>query len=150
MVDMSDLAKDNPRLRPKGLRRTRLRRERSGGSNTAQPVAPAQPVADAALGGLESVSATEAKNSFGAVLDKVMAHGRIAITKHDEVRAVVLSVQAYEALLSNQHDPLRALQEEFDGLVERMQQPAATDAGRALFDASPAKLGRAAVASCRD
>lgn len=98
---------------------------------------------------LESMSATEAKNSFGSVLDRVMAGGKIAITKHEEVRAVVLSAREYEALLSNQHDPLRALHGEFEELVARMQTGAAKRAGRALFEATPARLGRAAVANLR-
>jgi prevent-host-death family protein len=102
-----------------------------------------------ALEELESVSATEAKNSFGAVLDKVMAGGKIAITKHEEVRAVVLSLREYESLLSNQHDPMRALHAEFEALIERMQTPRAKRAGRALFDASPTRLGAAAVAAAR-
>ena len=101
------------------------------------------------LSELESVSATEAKNSFGAVLDKVMAGGKVAITRHEEVRAVVLSLQEYESLLSNQHDPLRALHAEFDALVERTQTPRAKRAGRALFDASSARLGAAAVGAAR-
>lgn len=98
---------------------------------------------------LATVSATEAKNSFGAVLDRVMADGGIAITKHDEVRAVLLSVRQYEALLAGQRDPLSDLADEFDSLVERMQTPKARAAGRALFDATPARLGRAAVARRR-
>ena len=95
------------------------------------------------------MTATEAKNNFGALLDSVIEKGRVAITKHDEISAVVLSRREYELLLSNQHDPLRALREEFDGLVQRMQAPAAKRAGRALFGATPARLGRAAVAGAR-
>jgi prevent-host-death family protein len=98
---------------------------------------------------LESVSATEAKNSFGTVLDKVMAGSKIAITKYEEIRAIVLSVQDYEALLSNQYDPLRALRGEFEELVDRMQTAKAAASGHALFEAAPARLGRAAVASAR-
>lgn len=95
-------------------------------------------------GPLASVTATEAKNSFGAVLDRALSEGRVAITKHDEVRAVLLSLTEYEALLKRQHDPLSSLGKEFDTLVERMQKPKARAAGRALFDATPAQLGRAA------
>jgi prevent-host-death family protein len=98
---------------------------------------------------LDAVTATHAKNNFGALLDSVIEKGRVAITKHDEVSAVVLSRREYELLLSNQHDPLRELQHEFDGLVERMQAPAAKRAGKALFDAAPARLGKAAVAGAR-
>jgi prevent-host-death family protein len=98
---------------------------------------------------MESVSATTAKNGFGTVLDRVMAGGKVAITKYDEVRAVLLSVREYEALVSNQRDPLVSLRGEFDALVDRMQTPSAKTAGRALFEASPARLGRAAVAGAR-
>ena len=105
----------------------------------AQSSAPPPPIA------YDSVTATEAKNAFGAVLDRAIARGGVAITKHDEVRAVLLSSERYRALLANQRDPLSDLAGEFDGLVERMQGPKARAAGRALFDAKPAALGRAAV-----
>jgi prevent-host-death family protein len=98
---------------------------------------------------LEAMTATQAKNNFGALLDSVIEKGKIAITKHDEVSAVVLSRREYEALLENQHDPLRELRHEFDGLVQRLQLPAARRAGKALFGATPARLGRAAVAGAR-
>jgi antitoxin Phd len=104
---------------------------------------------DFPLPGLESVSATEAKNNFGSVLDRVMAGGKLAITKHDEVRAVVLSLPEYQALLAQQREPLAALTEEFEGLLARMQAPRAKRAGRALFDATPAQLGRAALTGAR-
>ena len=92
-----------------------------------------------------SVSATEAKNNFGAVLDRALTDGGVSITKHDEVRAVILSLPHYEALVGKQVDPLAALGQEFDALVERMQTPRARAAGRALFDATPLRLGRAAL-----
>jgi prevent-host-death family protein len=98
---------------------------------------------------LPSVTATEAKNSFGSVLDRVMVEGRVAITKHEEVRAVLLSVAEYRSLLKQQYDPLAALGNEFDGLVERMNAPKARAAGRALFEATPARLGRAAKAAAK-
>lgn len=98
---------------------------------------------------LASITATEAKNSLGTVLDRVLVEGRLAITKHARTKAVLLSVRAYEALVAAQRDPLADLAAEFDGLVERMQSPKARKAGRALFDASPTKLGRAALAARR-
>jgi len=94
----------------------------------------------------DTVSATEAKNFFGAVLDRAIARGGVAITKHEEVRAVLLSRERYEALLANQQDPLSDLTEEFAALVERMQTAKARSAGRALFKATGAELGRASVA----
>lgn len=94
---------------------------------------------------MSSVTATEAKNALGAVLERVLVEGRIAITRHDEVKAVVLSVREYEALKAAQHDPLEKLAAEFDGLVERMQRPQARKAGRSLFEASAEELGDAAM-----
>jgi prevent-host-death family protein len=94
----------------------------------------------------ESVTATEAKNSFGAILEKAIADGGVAITKHEAVRAVLLSRERYEALLANQQDPLADLAGEFDTLVDRMQTTKAQSAGRALFKATAADLGRASVA----
>jgi prevent-host-death family protein len=94
---------------------------------------------------LSAVSATEAKNNFGAVLDRVLSEGRVSITKHDEVRAVMLSLSEYEALIGKREDSLEGLSREFEALVERMQAPEARSAGRALFAATPQRLGRAAV-----
>lgn len=98
---------------------------------------------------IHTVTATEAKNAFGAVLDKVGVHGTVAITKHDEVRAVVLSIEEYRGLLARQKDPLAELEGEFDSLLEGMQAPKARSAGRALFEASTDRLGRAALARRR-
>jgi prevent-host-death family protein len=96
-------------------------------------------------GRFSSVSATEAKNNFGAVLDRALTDGGVSITKHDEVRAVILSWPQYEALVGTQRDSLTSLGQEFDALLERMQTPPARAAGRALFDATPLRLGRAAL-----
>ena len=98
---------------------------------------------------VESFTATDAKNAFGTVLEKAMSKGMVAITKRDKARAVVLSVEEYEALLKRVPDPLKALSAEFDELVARMQTPKAKAAGKALFKASPVELGKAAVAAAR-
>jgi len=98
---------------------------------------------------LETVTASEAKGSFGAVLDRVVTRGAIAITKHDQIRAVILPIEQYEALLAQRKNPLAELEGEFEGLIARMQTPKARAAGRALFDATPERLGRAAVARAR-
>jgi antitoxin Phd len=90
-------------------------------------------------------SATEAKNSFGRVLDTAFSQGMVAITKRDRPTAVVLSLDAYQALLDAQAQPLDNLSHEFDALLQRMQAPAARDAMLDAFDASPDELGLAAV-----
>lgn len=97
-------------------------------------------------GELESVTASEAKGTFGAVLDRVVTRGAIAITKHDQIRAVILPIEQYEALLAQRKSPLSELEGEFDALVDKMQTARAHAAGRTLFDAKPEQLGRVAVA----
>jgi prevent-host-death family protein len=99
---------------------------------------------------VDTYSATEAKNSFGEVLDRALARGIVAITRRDRPRAVVLSMEEYEAIAPRADDPLETLRGEFDALVERMQSPRAAAAGRALFEASPRRLGEAAKAAARD
>jgi len=42
---------------------------------------------------VEPISATDAKNGFGAVLEKAASNGSVAITKRDKARAVVLSIE---------------------------------------------------------
>lgn len=96
---------------------------------------------------VETITATEAKNAFGRVLDTALARGVVAITKREKVHAVVLSVEAYDALVNSSSGVLHGLDAEFDALVGAMQTPRARRAGDALFAASSADLGRAAVAA---
>jgi len=90
-------------------------------------------------------SATEAKNSFGRVLDTAFSQGMVAITKRDRPTAVVLSMDAYQALLDAQSHPLDSLSQDFDELLRQMQGPAARGSLMDAFQASPADLGAAAV-----
>jgi len=98
---------------------------------------------------VEAVTATAAKNAFGAVLEKALSRGVVAITKHNAVRAVVLSAERYEALVGSSSRALASLESEFGDLVAAMQTPQARQAGDALFAAKPAALGRAAVRAVR-
>jgi prevent-host-death family protein len=93
---------------------------------------------------VETITATEAKNAFGRVLDTALSRGVVAITKREKVRAVVLSLEAYDALRQSSSRMLAGLESEFDALVTGMQTPKARAAGDALFAAKPAGLGRAA------
>ncbi len=85
---------------------------------------------------IESFSATEAKNSFGRLLERTLASGMVAITRHHEPRAVLLSIDDYQALVAKVEDPLNRLRGDFDELVAKMQTPAAKAAGVALFSPS--------------
>lgn len=93
---------------------------------------------------IESISATTAKNSFSAILDKAVAGGVVAITKRDKPKAVVLSMEEYQALQSRAANPLQELHGEFEALFDAMQTPRARAAGNKLFAASSEKLGKAA------
>lgn len=96
-----------------------------------------------------SVTATDAKNEFGRVLDTAMAQGAVAITRHDTAKAVLLSIDEYNALVGAQTNELDTLSGEFDALLAKMQTPGARKGMRAAFAASPAELGRAALTAAR-
>jgi prevent-host-death family protein len=48
----------------------------------------------------KQVSATDAKNNFGGLLEDVAALGRVDVVKHGRLVAVVLSPQALDASLA--------------------------------------------------
>ena len=91
------------------------------------------------------ISASAAKNSFGRLLDRVAKEGRLAITKHDEPCAVLISIEEYRVLVGAQEVTLNTLSDEFDALFERMQEPGVAAAMQKAFALTPAQLGRAAV-----
>jgi prevent-host-death family protein len=91
------------------------------------------------------ISASVAKNSFGRVLDRVAREGRLAITKHDEPCAVLISIDEYRALVAAEEATLNTLSGEFDALFARMQQPGTAAAMQKAFAMPPAELGRVAV-----
>jgi antitoxin Phd len=96
-----------------------------------------------------SVSATEAKNEFGRLLEKAMQGDIVVITKHDAPKAVLLSMAEFETLSQAPESRINTLSAEFDALLARMQGPSARDAMHAAFSASPEQLGKAAVAAAR-
>jgi hypothetical protein len=76
---------------------------------------------------IPEVAATQAKNTFDELLDRVTTTGAI------------------ESLSSARSETLDALSTKFEGLLEQMQGPAARKGMEAAFNASPSALGRAAV-----
>ena len=95
------------------------------------------------------ISATEAKNKLGEVLDSVMQGGMVLITKHETPKAVLLSMEEYGALSSATQTRLDTLNGEFDALLARMQTAKARAGMKAAFTASPKQLGKAAVSDAR-
>jgi antitoxin Phd len=100
-------------------------------------------------GPASTVTATDMKNEFGRVLEKVIQGGIVVITKHDEPKAVLMSVHEFNALTNANRIKLDALSSEFDALLARMQTRAARAGMKAAFDASPKQMGRAAVTVAR-
>ena len=99
--------------------------------------------------GQASYTATEAKHEFGRVLEQAILGTTVVITKHDSPRAVLISMDQFEALHEAPHLKLNTLSDEFDALLDRMQTPQARRGMSAAFNASPKQLGKAAVASAR-
>lgn len=95
------------------------------------------------------VTATEAKNKLGEVLDSVMRSGMVLITKHDTPKVVLLSMEEFGALSCATETRLDALNDEFDAMLARMQTETARAGMKAAFAASPDQLGKAAVALAR-
>ena len=95
------------------------------------------------------ISATQAKNEFGRILESVIQGGKVVITKHDSPKAVLISMDEFNALSNANRAELETLSEEFDGLLARMQTPAARAGMSAAFHATPKELGKAAVAAAR-
>ena len=98
---------------------------------------------------IPTVAATKVKNEFGAVLEKATHNGAVAITRHDTPKAVLLSYDEFESLIKVRSRSLGDLGAEFDDLLARMQTPKAKKGMKAAFNASPARLGRAAVKAAR-
>ena len=96
-----------------------------------------------------SVTASEAKSGFGRVLEMVIQGGAVVITKHDAPKAVLISVESFNALSGAAETTLDTLNREFDALLARMQTPKARRGMKAAFAASGRQLGKAAVDAAR-
>jgi prevent-host-death family protein len=96
-----------------------------------------------------SVTATDAKKQFGRVLEMVLQGGAVVITRHDAPKAVLLSMDDFDALTRAGASALDTLGADFDAMLARMQTPRARAGMKAAFGASPRALGRAAVAVAR-
>lgn len=98
---------------------------------------------------LPTITATELKNTTADVFEQVAAQRAVAITRHEKPRAVLLSVDQYEALTGQRPDWLEKLHEEYRGMLDRMQGPEQRAAADKLFKATPKELGEAALWAAR-
>lgn len=96
-----------------------------------------------------SVTASEAKSEFGRVLEMAVQGGAVVITKHDAPKAVLISVESFNALAGATETRLDTLDSEFDALLARMQTRKARRGMKTAFAAPEKQLGQAAVAATR-
>jgi prevent-host-death family protein len=96
-----------------------------------------------------SVSASAAKSEFGRVLDMAVQGGAVVITKHDAPKAVLISVENFNALSRASETRLDSLSDEFDALLAKMQTAQARSGMKRAFAASGRQLGQAAAAASR-
>jgi prevent-host-death family protein len=95
------------------------------------------------------MSATHAKNEFGRLLESVIGGATVTINKHDAPKAVVISVEDFEALKRAEKVlAVRAQrQPQIDAVAERMQSPRWREGMMAAWRLSPEELAEAAVAA---
>ncbi len=94
-------------------------------------------------------TATQAKNAFGRVLEMALRGDTVVITKHDEPKAILISVDEFNQLTRATERTLDTLSGEFDEMLARMQSPKARAAMKAAFAATPKELGKAAMIAAR-
>jgi len=98
---------------------------------------------------MATFTATDAKNEFGRVLATAVERGAVAISRHDAPKAVLLSIEEFDALVSAGEQTLDALSAEFDEFLARMQTQGARKGMADAFAATPARLGQAAVSAAK-
>jgi antitoxin Phd len=98
---------------------------------------------------IPKVAATRFKNEFGAIFEQAALGGAVAITKHDAPKAVLISYDEFQSLVRARSPGLDDLGARFDALLADMQAPKVKKGMAAAFDASTARLGRAAVKAAR-
>lgn len=98
---------------------------------------------------MPEIPASQAKTTFGEVLDRVATTGGVAITRHNVPRAVLISWEEFESLSKARSDSLDALADEFEGLLTSMQDPRVEEAMAAAFAYTPEQLGQAAFEAAR-
>lgn len=99
-------------------------------------------------GSRRSVTATAAKNQFGVILANARTCGPVFIEKHGQEQAVLLSIAAYDELVSKskprEEKELEGLREEFDALYARMQTATSRKGVDRLLSASAEELNETA------
>lgn len=99
--------------------------------------------------GIPTVQASDAKTGFGDLLEKAQRNGAVAITRHNTAKAVLISIEEFEALQAARQSTVDLVDAEFQGMLKQMQTPEAKKGAKAAFAATPEELGKAAVKMAR-
>ena len=94
--------------------------------------------------GVVTVSATDAQNEFGRVMEQAIRDHTVIITRHNVPKVVLLSVERYRELASAESMALDSLTGEFDAMLARMQTPKVRSGTERGFRATPSAMGKAA------
>jgi hypothetical protein len=103
---------------------------------------------DPILSGLPSVDASTVKNQFREVAAQAKETA-VAISRYGRREWVLMRAEEFVRLEKSRRAPLDALAGQFDGLVATMQTAKSRKAVQALFGATPAALGKAAVKAAK-
>jgi prevent-host-death family protein len=96
------------------------------------------------------VTASKAKNQFAQIFETALRDGPVFVSKHGTTKAVLLSIEEYEALLQSRRNPaMEALTREYEAMFERMQTPEHRASMDAAFQSTPEEMGAAAVEAAR-
>ena len=98
---------------------------------------------------MPSYAATDAKNSFGKLMQAASRKGAVAITRRNEPEAVLLSMDEYQALVTAGSHKLDDLTQEFDAMLMQMQTPKSKRGAKSAFNAAPSALGKSAARAVR-
>lgn len=98
---------------------------------------------------VEPIPAETLKNAPGRVLDQAATGRAVVITRRSAPRAVIMSIEDFQALARDRSPGIAELERTFDSLLASMQTKKSRAGVAALFRASPQDLGKAAVAATR-
>lgn len=103
---------------------------------------------DPILSELRAFDASTLKNQFRNVAEQA-AKGAVAISRYSRPELVLMTAAEYVRLEKLRRAPFDALTGQFDELVAKMQTAKSRKAVQALFGATPAGLGTAAVKAAK-
>jgi prevent-host-death family protein len=105
------------------------------------------PIGQGLIKPAQLISISDAKNALAQLVEAVLDDGRVVITRNGRQVAVLLSIADYTAMAAAIPDPLKELEQQFEGLLTAIGSDATAAASRRLHDATPAELGALAHAS---